>query len=188
MLSKPELRKAARARRAELARALPDFAERIAGFAGELDLPQAAVLAFYWPVREEADPRPLAGALAARGHALALPRIVAKDKPLAFHCWTPSDATLVNAFGITEPLHESPHAMPSVVLVPMLAFDSEGFRLGYGAGYYDRTLEALSTVVALRAIGIAYAGQEMPQIPRKPHDMRLDAVLTENGLRRFHHT
>jgi 5-formyltetrahydrofolate cyclo-ligase len=185
MLSKQELRKNARARRAELARALPDFAERLTAFADALELPDAAALAFYWPVRDEADPRALAEALAARGHALVLPRIVAKDSPLAFHRWTPRDPTLVNAFGILEPLKEAPSAAPAVVFVPLLAFDGAGYRLGYGAGYYDRTLEALVAQGSALALGVAYAGQEVRELPRQPHDRRLDAVVTENGVRRF---
>jgi 5-formyltetrahydrofolate cyclo-ligase len=184
MLSKPELRKNARIHRAELSRALPDFAERLAAFADALALP-AAALAFYWPVRDEADPRLLAEALAARGHALALPRIVAKDKPLAFHHWTPRDSTLVNAFGITEPLKEAPPITPVIVFVPLLAFDRAGYRLGYGAGYYDRTLEALAEQGGAYAVGVAYAGQEVSELPRQPHDRRLDAIVTENGVRRF---
>lgn len=188
MQSKQELRKNARARRAELARALPDFAEWIVKFADEIAMPASTTLGFYWPLRDEADPRLLAEAFAARGHELALPRIPAKDAPLGFHRWRQSDATLVNAFGITEPLEDADAVTPSVVLVPLLAFDAEGYRLGYGAGYYDRTLEAIKAKMRALAIGIAYSGQEVSELPRRSYDQKLDAVLTEHGLRHFHQT
>jgi 5-formyltetrahydrofolate cyclo-ligase len=188
MLSKQELRKNARARRAELSRALPDFAEWIVKFADEIEVPPSSTLGFYWPVRDEADPRLLAEALAARGHALALPRIAAKDAALVFHRWTQSDATLVNGFGITEPLEDAEAVAPCVLFVPLLAFDAEGYRLGYGAGYYDRTLESLKAEGRALAIGVAYSGQEVRELPRRVYDQRLDAVLTERGLQVFHHT
>jgi len=89
------------------------------------------------------------------------------------------------AFNIPEPLATAPKVVPAIVLVPLLAFDATGHRLGYGGGYYDRTLRGLP---AARAIGVAYAGQEVPLLPHMEHDHPLDAVITENGLRRFHHT
>jgi 5-formyltetrahydrofolate cyclo-ligase len=181
MSTKPQLRKDAMARRAGLARALPDFANRIARFADDLNTPSHAIVAGYWPLRDEADPRALMAALAARGNLLALPRIATKGAALSYHRWCEGDALTDNHHGIAEPCGDAPVVMPNIVLVPLLAFDEAGHRLGYGGGYYDRTLAALSA----RAIGIAYAGQEMAALPREAHDRALDGIVTENGTRTF---
>ena len=182
MSTKAELRAAARRRRETLTRA--DYAEAIAQFADDLDLKPGAIVAGYFPFRDEADPRALMAALSAKGHPLALPS-VEPDRPLTFRAWAIGDAMHLSAYGIPEPLASAPEAVPNLVLVPLLAFDAAGHRLGYGGGFYDRTLQALKGVVA---IGVAYAGQEVPALPREAHDHPLHAVITENGLRRFHHT
>lgn len=137
----------------------------------------------YCAIRDEADPRALMLALLARGHTLALPRMVGRDAPLAFHHWKEVDVLKPGTFGITEPLEDAPLVTPHVLLVPLLAFDGNGHRLGYGGGYYDRTLAHLRASRSVHAIGIAYTGQEVPPLPILAHDERLDAVLTENGLR-----
>jgi 5-formyltetrahydrofolate cyclo-ligase len=94
----------------------------------------------------------------------------------------------VSAYGVTEPDVGAEVMTPSVLLVPLLAFDADGYRLGYGGGYYDRTLTVLRAQWSVRAIGIAYAGQEIEKLPHDAHDERLDAVLTETGLRAFSRT
>ncbi|HTQ15265.1 MAG TPA: 5-formyltetrahydrofolate cyclo-ligase [Rhizomicrobium sp.] len=175
---KARLRPEARARRAELARACPDFAPRIAEFADLLDVAPGEVVAGYWPVRDEADPRALLAALDA---PLALPRI--EGRALSFRRWREGDALVDNRHGIAEPRADAERVTPHVLLVPLLAFDAAGHRLGYGGGYYDRALEALGTNVT--AIGVAYAGQEGPALPREAHDRPLDAIITERGFRRF---
>jgi 5-formyltetrahydrofolate cyclo-ligase len=182
MNTKPTLRQEARARREELARAMPDFARTIADFVGYLAVPRGAVVAGYWPVRGEADPRALMMALSRKGHPLALPCIAAKHAPLTFRSWYEDHCLIANVFGIEEPEPHREIVVPSVVFVPMLAFDASGHRLGQGGGYYDRTL---ATLPGVTAIGIAYAGQELPELPRQDHDHRLDMILTELGLRRF---
>jgi 5-formyltetrahydrofolate cyclo-ligase len=91
-------------------------------------------------------------------------------------------------FGLTEPLASAVIVAPSVLLVPLLAFDAAGHRLGYGGGYYDRTLAALHDTGKIIAVGVAYAGQEVSELPRREHDEPLDAVVTEKGFRRFHQT
>jgi 5-formyltetrahydrofolate cyclo-ligase len=197
MSTKPDLRAAARRHRATLTRT--DFAETIARFAGDLGLAPGAVVAGYFPFRDEADPRALMSALSQKGHGLALPT-VAPDKPLVFRAWKMGDVLHANtsAYGIPEPLASAAAVVPDLVLVPLLAFDAMGHRLGYGGGFYDRTLSSLaraqpppanpSARAPLRAVGIAYAGQEVAALPREAHDHPLDAVITENGLRRFHQT
>lgn len=183
MDAKQTFRAQARARRATLTRV--DFAGRIARFAAELALRQGAIVAGYDPIRDEADPRLLMSALAALGHALALPCVVAARSALVFRGWKTGDALTANVYGIAEPLPGAREVVPDVVLTPLLAFDAEGHRLGYGGGYYDRTFDSLPQA---RRIGIAYAGQEMENVPREPHDHRLDTIVTENGVRRIHQT
>jgi 5-formyltetrahydrofolate cyclo-ligase len=183
-VEKQNLRTRARAHRATLIRA--DYAEAIARFADDLALPPGIAVAGYFPMRDEADPRALMAALSARGYPLALPCVTA-GQPLVFRAWKMGDPMHVNprAFNIAEPLATARAVVPGAVLVPMLAFDAHGHRLGYGGGYYDRTLAGLPEA---RAIGVAYAGQEVPSLPREPHDHPLDMLVTEAGPRRFHHT
>jgi 5-formyltetrahydrofolate cyclo-ligase len=184
--AKMKLRKAARSQRERAAAACPDFAARIAAFADDLDLPPHAIVAGYAPFRGEADPHLLMAELEKRGAILALPRVAAKDAPLVFHRWDISVPLLQSALGILEPHANGPVVVPDMLLVPLLAFDARGHRLGYGGGFYDRTLAALrASSSGVRAIGIAYAGQEIPQIARGAHDQRLDALITETGVRQF---
>ncbi|MBS0472678.1 MAG: 5-formyltetrahydrofolate cyclo-ligase [Proteobacteria bacterium] len=195
--NKTTIRAAARARRASLPRA--GYADAIAKFATDLSLAPGAVVGGYFPIRDEADPRALMSALAALGHPLALPAIT-PGQPLVFRAWKMGDAMHANAqaFNIPEPLASAPEVTPTVVLVPLLAFDATGHRLGYGGGYYDRTLTLLaraqtppanpSARAPAFAIGVAYAGQEIAAVPREPHDLPLNAVITEAGVRRFQKT
>jgi 5-formyltetrahydrofolate cyclo-ligase len=115
------------------------------------------------------------------GCTVAFPRVTGKDQPLEFHHVPDGEVLAPGSFGIPEPLESWPRAVPDVLLVPLLAFDASGHRLGYGGGFYDRTLALLN----VPAIGIAYAGQEIPSIPFSPHDRTLDMVLTEQGARKF---
>jgi len=192
MNDKQRLRQEARARRAQMARLLPDYAQflaaRYADRFDDLGFARDAVVAGYWPFREEADPRPLMQALSAKGHPLALPRIARRTAPLEFRRWIEGDAMRPNAFSIAEPLASAEIMTPSIVLVPILSFDATGYRLGYGGGYYDRTLALLRAAGRIVAIGIAYAGQEISEVPRREYDQPLDAIVTEKGFRRFHQT
>jgi 5-formyltetrahydrofolate cyclo-ligase len=185
---KSHLRRQARARRTELAKAVPDFAARLAAHAAELAIPPHSLIGGYAALPDEADPHLLLNALVSTGCTLAFPRIEAKAAPLVFHHWKPGRELKPGTFGIPEPAADWPIAHPEILLVPLLAFDKRGHRLGYGGGYYDRTLEALRSHGKIRAIGIAYAGQEIDSIPDENHDHRLDMVATETGVRRFHQT
>jgi 5-formyltetrahydrofolate cyclo-ligase len=158
---------------------------RLAEYAEDLiadwALPSGVTVGGYHTHNDEADPALLLARLVELGCAVALPRVVAKDAPLEFH-HVPDGAVLApGSFGIPEPLAHWPRAVPDVLLVPLLAFDRHGHRLGYGGGFYDRTLAALK----VPAIGIAYAGQEVSSLPAEPHDMALSLILTERGLLRF---
>lgn len=179
MISKQELRAAARQKRLTLARA--DFAVAIARHAEALQIAKGSVVSGYHAFSEEADPALLLERLVERGCHVAYPRVAGKNLPLEFHRVPDGEVLAPGAFGIHEPLEAWPGVVPTHLLVPLLAFDAAGHRLGYGGGFYDRTLALLK----VPAIGIAYAGQEISSIPFEPHDRTLDMVLTEQGIRRF---
>lgn len=141
------------------------------------------VIAAYWPIGTEADIRVLLSDLQRAGHPLALPRMVGADRPLEFRLFESGDPLSPGPHNIRQPSAEAPLVRPGVVLVPLLAFDKAGYRIGYGAGYYDRTLEALRAAGNLLAIGIAYAGQMVDHIPAEAHDQPLDLIATEEGIR-----
>lgn len=136
----------------------------------------------YWPLPGELDPRPLMEALAARGAALALPVVVAPDAPLAFRGWSSGDRLESGPHGTAHPTQAAPLLVPTLLLVPLLAFDAKGFRLGFGGGYYDRTLDALRRGGGVVAVGLAFAAQQSPALPSDPWDQPLDIVFTEEGL------
>ena len=168
---------------------MPHFAKQIARFVEALPIRENDVVASYWPLRDEADPRGLAAALASRGHPIVLPRMAVSGTALSFRPWREGDDLWANRHGIHEPLGHLPAVEPQVLLVPMLAFDASGVRLGYGRGYYDRVLAELRAPDRSRspivAIGVAYAGQETAKLPSDEHDERLDWVVTERELRKF---
>ena len=144
--------------------------------------PPNATVSGYWPTADEADPLPLLGTLRARGHAVALPRVAGKSRtPLAFHIYGEDVALLPGRMGLFEPGTDWTRAIPSVLIVPLLAFDARGHRLGYGAGYYDATLADLRRSHGAVAVGYAYEGQEVHDVPHDEHDQRLDWIVTENG-------
>jgi 5-formyltetrahydrofolate cyclo-ligase len=148
-------------------------------------LPKGAIVSGYWPGRSEFDVRPLLTELAARGHGIALPVVVARGSPLRFRRWRPGDVLEIRAFGLEEPRADVPELVPSVLLVPYLAIDREGYRIGYGAGYYDLTLAALRARNRVLAIGVGYADQSVERLPRESFDEPLDALATEAGVEHF---
>jgi 5-formyltetrahydrofolate cyclo-ligase len=140
--------------------------------------PPGAVVSGFWPIGREIDIRPLLLALHERGHKVVLPVTPKRGNPLTFRLWRPGDVLQPERFGTFRPIGDE--AVPDFLLVPLLAFDRRGHRLGYGAGFYDRTLAGLPE--GRDALGVAYAGQEVPEVPAGPTDMRLDAVATDNGV------
>jgi 5-formyltetrahydrofolate cyclo-ligase len=182
--AKRALRASMAALRDRLAAEQPDAAERAAAAFPVTTTPR--VVAGTLPMRSELDPRPLMRRLEALGATLALPRAPKRGSPLSFHRWTAQTRFETSRFGVTEPVVETPLVEPDLVLVPLLAFDARGARLGYGGGFYDVTLAALrARSPGLRAIGVAFSGQRVTALPTEPHDQRLDAVLTEAGLTEF---
>jgi 5-formyltetrahydrofolate cyclo-ligase len=181
-LSKTDLRHEARVRRKALAR--PDFADLIARHAEALGIKRGAIVGGYHALPEEADPRALLARLVEMGAHIAFPRVAAKAMPLEFHLVPDGEVLAPGRYGIPEPMAHWPAVKPALLLVPVLAFDVSGHRLGYGGGFYDRTLLELQKGSALNvpAIGIAYAGQEVAALPHEAHDVALNGVLTEHGL------
>jgi 5-formyltetrahydrofolate cyclo-ligase len=139
--------------------------------------PPAAVVSGFWPLGEEIDIRPLLLALHDRGHRVTLPVTPRRGEALTFRGWQPGDVMLPERFGTLRPIGEV--LVPDFLLIPLLAFDAAGARLGYGGGFYDRTLAVLPGRLRL---GCAFAAQQVDSVPVGPYDIRLDAVATENGI------
>lgn len=178
--SKIELRAAALARRA----ALPDAARAAAAAALAarglpFEIRPSRIVSGYMPMRGEIDPLPLMQTLAARGAKLALPVVTGPARPLRFRRYKDGDALERSRLGILEPVTTAPEVVPDIVLVPLAAFDALGHRIGYGAGHYDATLEALRAQREVIAVGLAFAMQQIPAVPAAAHDVVLDYVLTE---------
>jgi 5-formyltetrahydrofolate cyclo-ligase len=177
---KAELRREAIARRD----ALP-AAERAAAAAAiaARPLPVAvspgAVVSGFSPLKSEINPVPLMRAFAAAGARLALPVVAGKGHPLTMRSWNFGEPLDSGVWGIREPKPEAPEVFPDILIVPLLAFDRAGHRVGYGAGYYDMTIARLRSMKPVIAIGIAYAAQEIAAVPATPRDAPLDLVLTE---------
>jgi 5-formyltetrahydrofolate cyclo-ligase len=177
--SKTELRRRMRALRARLAS--PDAAHRAAERLPARLLRGGQVVSGYHALGGEMDPLPVLRRFAEAGARLAMPVAEHRDEPLHFRLWAPGDPTQPDAFGIPSPTPAAPTVLPDLVIAPLLAFDRRGHRLGQGAGHYDRTLANLRAAKGVFVLGLAYAGQEIEEVPAEPHDQRLDAILTETG-------
>lgn len=180
---KQALRKQLAARRAAIAaadKAVWDAAigEKLLAWWDQQQQQQHDTLGVYWPLKGEVDLSPAYDALAARGVRLVLPVVVARHAALGFTAWTPGEAMHKDAMGVAVPQDLRMVACPPALLVPCLGFDAAGFRLGYGGGYYDRTLAALPRPLTA---GIAYACQQA-QFASLAHDVPLDIILTEKNL------
>ena len=140
------------------------------------------IVSGFSPLRTEINPLPLMRRLAEGGNKLALPVVMGRGHPLVMRAWAFGEPLGKGVWGIREPLPEAPEVKPDILLVPLAAFDRTGHRIGYGAGYYDLTLTALRAQKPIVAIGLAYAAQEIPQVPATPRDARLDLVLTEREV------
>ena len=182
-------KKAARAE-AAVRRAAAFAADPAAGWTLSVQLPETElpkpgeIVSAYWPFRTEVDPRPLMQRLIQAGARIALPVTPAKgaDEPVQFHLWSAEDILHPSPFGVLEPHPGAGAVEPDLLLVPLLAFDRRGGRLGYGAGHYDRTLERLRAIKSVRAMGLAFAAQEVERVPTGAHDQPLDAILTERAF------
>jgi len=174
------LRRDAAARRDALpAKARAAAARAIATREFPLPVSGGVIVSGFMPLKSEINPLPLMQKLAEQGAGLALPRIVSRGKPLSMRAWQFGGPLDRGQWGIREPQPDAPEVDPDILLVPLLAFDRAGYRIGYGAGYYDTTIARLRSLKKITAIGIAFAVQEVADIPKTPRDERLDLVLTE---------
>jgi 5-formyltetrahydrofolate cyclo-ligase len=157
-------------------------AEAIAARPFPLPIAAGTIVSGFMPMKSEINPLPSMKKLADAGAQLAFPVTGRRGQPLVMRAWTWGEPLASGVWGIREPKPEAPQVDPDIVLVPLLAFDREGRRLGYGGGYYDLTLAQLRSRKPVMAIGLAFAIQEIAQVPTTPRDATLDLVLTEREV------
>ncbi|SLN73398.1 5-formyltetrahydrofolate cyclo-ligase [Oceanibacterium hippocampi] len=182
--NKAMLRAEARARRDAIAGGDPAAARAAAeaaarNFMAAIAIPPGTVVSVFSSFRGELDTGPLRDALLAAGAVVALPVVVAPQAPLVFRRWSPETGMMPGRWGILEPPPSAPEVIPAIVVLPLLAFDPAGHRLGYGGGFYDRTLEHLRATAPVMAVGLAYSAQMFPALPAESHDIALDCIVTE---------
>jgi 5-formyltetrahydrofolate cyclo-ligase len=182
------LRERMKGERRIAARARSDAAETAArhaarNFLSAIDIPDGAIVSLYYPIKDELDTEPLVAALIERGTAIALPIVSAKNRPLIFRAYKPGDALIAGAYGEQVPTEDARQVRPTIIVAPLLAFTRAGGRLGYGGGYYDRTLEALRASAKpegdILAVGFGFGIQEVDALPLEPLDQPLDWIVTE---------
>lgn len=157
------------------------FAQRLANIgAGIVAEKKASGVAVFWSIGTEPSTFPLLANLARQGVATALPVMQGRDAPLLFRLWKESEPLAEVKWGIKEPLPSAREMLPDLLFVPLVAYDRAGNRLGYGAGYYDRTLAKLRATKTITAVGVAFCIQEMAEIPVEAYDEKLDYVLTDH--------
>jgi len=150
-----------------------------------LHIPKGAMIAGYWPIRSEIDPRPLLSFMRDKGVRLCLPVVLDKET-IAFREFLPDAELVQTGFGTMGPDKNAPLVDPAILLMPLAGFDKRGHRLGYGAGHYDRALSRFrQRGLEPLLIGMAFDCQEVPHVPNEPHDIALHQILTETGLRSF---
>jgi 5-formyltetrahydrofolate cyclo-ligase len=181
---KARLRQSARALRQRLTPAERwRAAEAVADHAGWLArIAPGRTVSCFSTFGDELDTGPLMARLARAGVTLALPVVARRGRPLVFRRWRPGDEMASGPFGIAQPLPDAPTVRPSVFLVPLLAFDRRGYRVGYGGGFYDRTLAEARAAGKILALGLAFAAQEIARVPTERYDEPVDGVLTETGV------
>ena len=152
-------------------------------FLGEISINPNAIVSLYWPFGDELDCRGLIKPLIQKGCEVCLPVLRGANNPLVFRTFTGEENLVTAAFGTSEPGLEGRDVVPDVMVLPLLGFDKTGARLGYGKGYYDRTIAQMAKKPEL--IGLAFAGQEIDSIPVSAHDVPLEKIVTEQGIRHF---
>ena len=181
--TKAALRREATACRDALpAEARQEAAEIIVARPFPLVIAPGVVVSGFMPLGNEINPLPLMRKLAGQGARLALPVVAGRGKPLVMRAWAFGEPLAAGVWGIREPPPEAAEVEPDILLVPLLAFDRSGHRVGYGGGYYDRTIAQLRARKAVVAVGLAFAAQEIPTVPATPRDALLDLVLTEREV------
>lgn len=176
------LRERMKGERRAAARKHPDAAEHAASaFMRAIDRHEGTIVSLYYPIKGELDTEPLVSALIEEGTRVVMPVVAKKKAPLIFRAYMPGEELVTGPYGELTPAEGAPEATPDILVVPLLAFTRDGGRLGYGGGYYDRTLEALRKQGNPIAVGYAYGEQEVDAIPLSPLDQALDWVVTERG-------
>ena len=180
---KAELRKTALTRRDAMPAAeRQTAAEAIAARVFPIPIKTGMIVSGYSSLKSEINPLPLLRKLAAAGAQLALPVVAGRGKPLIMRSYAFGQVLDAGVWGIREPRDDAPEVEPDILIAPLAAFDRQGNRIGYGAGYYDMTINRLRQRKPALAVGIAYAAQEVPDVPVTPRDARLDLVLTEHEV------
>ena len=178
--AKSRLRADMTARRATLGRDRTrsglDLADR---FLSAISPAPGGVVSGFLPIGDEIDVMPLLARLGAAGHGIALPVVVGRGHPLSFRLWRDGDPLEAGPLGTRHPSPEAVPAEPDLLIVPLLAFDRRGYRLGYGGGYYDRTLTVLRAARPALAVGVGFAEQEVPKVPHDSSDAKLDYIVTD---------
>lgn len=187
-LSIPDLKKSARIHAASLRKIAHAELRQVAplsilshGFPVDPET-DCKIVSGFFPYQSEIDTRPLLGKLAGDGWTTCLPVVIAQGIPLQFRRWFPGEPTIPGIWGIPRPSESSLEVEPDVLIIPLLAFDRKGYRLGYGGGFYDRTLERLRIKKNIIAIGVGYAAQEVEHVPVDSFDQQLDFILTEREI------
>jgi 5-formyltetrahydrofolate cyclo-ligase len=157
-------------------------AQAIAARPFPIDMPADALVSGFSAMKSEINPVPLMRRLADAGARLALPVVAGRGKPLIMRAWAFGEPLDSGVWGIREPQRSAPEVDPDILIVPLAAFDRDGNRIGYGAGYYDMTINRLRGLKPTLAIGLAFAAQEIPAVPFTPRDAKLDLVLTEREI------
>ncbi|MCF6326498.1 MAG: 5-formyltetrahydrofolate cyclo-ligase [Devosiaceae bacterium] len=179
---KSRLRKEAMERRSALSKEQRQMASAKAtdNFFREIKLPQKSIVALYWPIGDELNCWGIIERLQKAGHQVCLPCIKGKDQPLIFREFTGENNLILAGFGTSEPDKNAKILQPGLIVLPLLGFDKKGNRLGYGKGFYDRTIAAMAKKPEL--CGLAFSVQEFENIPTNAHDVPLTRIVTENGL------
>jgi 5-formyltetrahydrofolate cyclo-ligase len=185
--AKAALRLRARSTRAAILNSTRADAARTvcAHFFNAVQLAPGEIVAGYWRIKDEMDCQPILIRLMDSYQPVCLPVVLGDEMPLELRLWEQGAPLYEAGFGTLAPSELAPQVEPDVIIMPLLGFDKHGTRLGYGGGYYDRTLERLSK--RPRLVGIAFAAQEIDHIPRQAHDVPLDVIVTEQGARSFEH-
>lgn len=174
------LRERMKAERRMAAKARPDAAVHATrNFFASIPIEGGAIVSLYYPIKDELDTEPLAAALFEREIPVALPVVTGKNQPLIFRRYAPGDVLIDGAYGELTPDENAEAVLPSIIVAPLLAFTRNGGRLGYGGGYYDRTLAGRRGEGTVLAVGYAYGAQEVDALPLSPVDQPLDWVVTE---------
>lgn len=181
--AKKAARKAASRTRTQAAKSVGDegaylFADN---FLRHISAGEGDVVSGYLPIGSELDVRRALGKSVSQGAEICMPVVVKEAEPLIFRRWREGDALIEESFGTRAPAPSSPECVPTILVVPMLAFDRQGYRLGYGGGFYDRTLMALRAAGPVIAVGAAYADQEVSSVPHDDLDQPLDFIVTERA-------